>query len=77
MRYGSVQNAEFHFFCSENRNFLEKVKSPSASAIPAESRSRSLICASAGEKTRLIVTAELPCGVVIGIMWRKNVSYRP
>ena len=24
MRYGSVQNAEFHLFCSENRNFLEK-----------------------------------------------------
>lgn len=47
------------------------------SAIPAESRPQSHICASAGEKTRLIVTAELPCGVVIGIMWRKNVSYRP
>ena len=45
--------------------------------MPAEARPRSLICASAGEKTRLIVTAELPCGVVIGIMWRKNVSYRP
>ena len=24
MRYGSVQNAEIHFFCSENRNFLKK-----------------------------------------------------
>lgn len=24
MRYGSVQNAEIHLFCSENRNFLKK-----------------------------------------------------
>ena len=24
MRYGSVQNAEIHLFCSENRNFLLK-----------------------------------------------------
>lgn len=24
MRYGSVQNAEIHLFCSENRNFLIK-----------------------------------------------------
>ena len=24
MRYGSVQNAEIHFFCSENRNFYIK-----------------------------------------------------
>ena len=24
MRYGSVQNAEIHLFCSENRNFFEK-----------------------------------------------------
>ena len=24
MRYDSVQNAEFHLFCSENRNFLKK-----------------------------------------------------
>ena len=24
MRYDSVQNAEFHLFCSENRNFLIK-----------------------------------------------------
>ena len=24
MRYGSVQNAEFHLFCSENRNFYLK-----------------------------------------------------
>ena len=24
MRYDSVQNAEIHFFCSENRNFMEK-----------------------------------------------------
>ena len=24
MRYASVQNAEFHLFCSENRNFLIK-----------------------------------------------------
>ena len=30
MRYGSVQNAEIHFFCSENRIFYmkKKVKSP-------------------------------------------------
>lgn len=27
MRYGSVQNAEIHLFCSENRNFYKKVKS--------------------------------------------------
>ena len=26
MRYGSVQNAEIHLFCSENRNFLQKNK---------------------------------------------------
>lgn len=25
MRYGSVQNAEIHLFCSENRNFLIKI----------------------------------------------------
>ena len=25
MRYASVQNAEFHLFCSENRNFLRKI----------------------------------------------------
>ena len=25
MRYGSVQNAEFHLFCSENRNFYKKI----------------------------------------------------
>lgn len=24
MRYGSVQNAEIHLFCSENRNFFKK-----------------------------------------------------
>ena len=24
MRYGSVQNAEIHLFCSENRNFYVK-----------------------------------------------------
>ena len=24
MRYGSVQNAEIHLFCSENRNFIKK-----------------------------------------------------
>ena len=24
MRYGSVQNAEIHLFCSENRNFIRK-----------------------------------------------------
>lgn len=24
MRYGSVQNAEIHLFCSENRNFFLK-----------------------------------------------------
>ena len=27
MRYGSVQNAEIHLFCSENRNFLKKRQS--------------------------------------------------
>lgn len=26
MRYGSVQNAEIHLFCSENRNFYSKSK---------------------------------------------------
>ncbi len=26
MRYGSIQNAEFHLFCSENRNFFAKYK---------------------------------------------------
>ena len=25
MRYGSVQNAEIHLFCSENRNFFKKI----------------------------------------------------
>ena len=25
MRYGSVQNVEFHLFCSENRNFFIKM----------------------------------------------------
>lgn len=28
MRYDSVQNAEFHLFCSENRNFLIKISLP-------------------------------------------------
>ena len=27
MRYGSVQNAEIHLFCSENRNFYSKMYS--------------------------------------------------
>ncbi len=26
MRYGSVQNAEIHLFCSENRNFYIKLQ---------------------------------------------------
>lgn len=31
MRYGSVQNAEIHLFCSENRNFFGKKTNKSIS----------------------------------------------
>lgn len=51
MRYRSVINALFHFFCSENRNFFRKKRYPACRRIPlfiylyrSRNQQRGLIC---------------------------------